>query len=279
MQALSNRIHGFTTIELIVVLAVSGIIFSVVMNALGGYYRDNSISLGRGVQETETRSVLRSIEKDLYSSIGFGAGITDRSLTFANSAPFGSGSSSSNPWRFTTNGYGPVLIAYKNPVTRQADKDTSNTRLPVFLQPVGGCGNLINATPALMVYIYFVGPDFASSSKRNLYRRIIVPNSSATPLCGTTVPAYSSCAINNTVSYPEVCRAPDSVMLKDIKSFEVNYFDPGARSPYVLTGNSTIDDRHINSAQAVEIEVEMYQRHTNDHGINTTKANIRINHQ
>lgn len=277
MQALSNKVRGFTIVELIVVLAVSGIIFTVVLDTLGNYYRDNSVSLGRGVQETDTRSVLRSIEKDLYNSIGFGSDISDPTLAHANTAPFGSGNLSASPWDYTTNGNGPVLITYKNPVTQQPDADATNSRLPVFLQPTGGCGDLSDATPALMAQIYFIGPDPSNSSRQNLYRRTIVPTS-VTPLCGTMVPANSSCAANSIAAHALVCRDTDALILKDIRSFAVRYFDPGVQTAYTMTGNSTIDDPHVDGAQAVEIEVETYQRLTNDDAVNTNTSSIRINH-
>ena len=277
MQALSSKVRGFTLVELIVVLAVSGIIFTVVLNTLGGYYRDNSVSLGRGIQETDTRSVLRSIEKDLYNSIGFGSSITNVTLAHANAAPFGSGNLNASPWSYTTNGRGPVLIAYKNPVTQQPDADPNNTRLPVFLQPAGGCGDLSDATPALVAQIYFIAPDPSNSAKLNLYRRTIVPGA-LTPLCGTMVPANSSCAANSVAAYLTLCRSTDAVVLNDIKSFTVKYFDPGVQTPYAMTGDPAIDNPHVDGAQAVEVEVETYQRLTDDTAVNTNTASIRVNH-
>jgi prepilin-type N-terminal cleavage/methylation domain-containing protein len=278
MQVLSNKMHGFTLVELIVVLAVSGIMLTVVVGTLGSYYKDNSVSLGRSIQETDTRSVLRAIEKDLYSSIGFGADIADPSLIFANAVPFGSGPANSNPWNHADNGNGPVLIAYKNPVTQQADADSANTRLPVYRQPAGGCGDLSDASPALMAYIYFVAPDPTNSSVKNLYRRTIVPNPMATPLCGTMSPANSSCATNNIAGFPTVCRSSDAVLLKNIKTLAIKYYDPGVLTPYTLTGDPVVDNPHVNGAQTIEIEVETYQRLTNDSSVDTSKASIRINH-
>lgn len=214
MQASYNRASGFSVVEIITVITVMGLLAGVVFGTLGGFYQSNTISLGQSAQDTDTRSVLRKIEKDLSRSAGF---IT----TLAVSSPLGSKNDATS-WYYKGNDSAHpnnrVLISRVYATDKSTDDET---RMPIFVNTGTGCDPSTSPL-AQNAYIYFIAEDLQTTGQYNLYRRTITGISGGT-MCGTPF-QKQSCSIDKAGGNPSVCKATDSILLYDVDSLDVQYY-------------------------------------------------------
>ena len=243
MQAIYNRANGFTMVEIVIVITVASILTGVVMGTFGGFYRDNVNSLGKTTQDTNTRGVLRSIEKDLSNVSGF---ITDATVA----QPLGSNNGTT--WSYLgDNSSHRVLMA----TTTATDKAyTDDTRLPVFINSGSGCGDPTVSPVAQNGLVYFVAQN-SITGKYDLYRRTIT-NISGGVLCGS-IYQKQSCSPAVRRLYPSVCTFTDADILRDIDSFTVDYYtsptDPNPISNQY--NNTTTTKNSVKAAKAIKITV------------------------
>lgn len=276
--------------EVLVALAITSMLIPVVIISLGNYFEDNISSLASTTQDTDTHSALGTIAKDLQSTLGFRT-----SLDIASVTPLGStidatgngawsycstGSTSTTCDGITTNNYttNRVLIAYTNATDGPT---TESQRLPVFINDGSPTFNLFSAQIATNAYIYFVAKDSTNTSQYNLYRRIIVDvnpytnvfrnvsTSSGLWPCSTSNPTYSSCstpyqktscASTLYSTYTSQCKAKDAVLLYNIESFWVDYYDSTNQKianyyTNVSATASTVDAAVQNIAKSVQLTI------------------------
>ncbi len=298
---------GFTIPEVIIAVAVVAILTPVVIFSLGDYYQDNVTSLASTTQDTDTRTVLSVIASDLRATTGFRA-----SLGVASVTPLGSNSNATgnSNWSYcgisttsttcdgvTTNNYSTnrVLIAYTYATDGPSDNDQ---RMPIFINS-GGSFDLSTATPATVAYVYYVAPDSTNASQNNLYRRTIVDVDASTNAfrniaaatglwsCSTSNPTYAgcvtpyqktSCAASTKATYPSVCANTDAVLLYNIQSFWVDYYDATnqAIANYYTnnaTNAATAATNIQNSAKSIQITVTKLGSGA---GAKTSTSSIRI---
>lgn len=254
MRRLFNKSSlGFTVVELIVTMTILTMLTPVVLFSLGNYYDSTISSLTDTTQDTDTHNAVTAIAKDLRAATGFRA-----SLDVASITPLGSTSdaTSNGAWsycgstttstvcdgnatnNFTTN---RVLIAY----TYASDGAlTSNQRMPAFIKDASPSFNPATAQPATVANIYFVAKDRKNSSQYDLYRRTVVDVNATTDVfrnvsaatglwpCSSSNPTYASCTMPyqktscaSTMSSYSICGARDAVLMYDVKSFWVDYYD------------------------------------------------------
>lgn len=240
MLAMLNNIRqtqGFTLIELIVSVTVLGVLTTLVLTSLGGYYYSNVNSAGVSVQDTDTRAALRQIESDVASSAQF------LDTTTVSDAVLGPGAGSTT-WSYTSdpsaNSNGSLIVT-----TYATDADRSNL---IFTDVGSGC-DPADATPLKITYVYFVAKP-TGSSVFNLYRRTIVPN---TATCSGTVPAQStSCAAGNTGN--SLCKGVDALIVSNVKdagAFNVKYYQKSTD-----TGAQNVTGTNIQGARTIEITLK-----------------------
>jgi len=211
----TKKTHGFTIVELLVVTAVLMLLIGLVMSTLGDFYQANTTSLQQTVQNTDTRSVLRTIENDLINSSGF---LTKNSMAIVS--PTGpNDSANNNDWDYKGNTTTEtekhrVLIASKY-ATYTATTD--DNRVLVY-QNSGSCDPTV-AAPVKNNLVYFTKLDTATN-KYNLYGRTMVGTG---PYCNSYTPTQKqSCKAGTVLTTP--CQAVDAVLLYDIDSFSVEYY-------------------------------------------------------
>jgi prepilin-type N-terminal cleavage/methylation domain-containing protein len=245
LSARSNT-RGFTLIEVIVVITVAAILTPIVLNALGDYYYANIYSLQQTTQNTDARSVLRSVEDDLAYSPGFLASFNapDPLLGPSNST------GGSRSWIANRD----KLIA-----TTYTTATVSGQRVPVIDQrtPSDDCSQPEAGMMLRTTIIYFVATDLNDSSVSNLYRRTIVGDpASLCPGTPTTFNQKTTCRANVTAG---VCARStqtgvDAVLMRDIDSITLQYFaQPNDTTPMSATANPA-------SATAVSLTVLPKQR-------------------
>lgn len=252
---------GFTVAELIIAISVFSLLTPVIIFTLGGFYDDMVTSLATTTQDTDTRSAASRIVADLNAATGFRA-----SLNVASTNPIGISISNTavgtNNWSYCglntssvacddviVNDYSKkrVLIAY----FYATDKSLSDaSAMPVFVNN-GTAFSLSTSTLATNAYIYFVAPDPTNAQKNNLYRRTITnvnattDTKAATGLYSSTGAAGSiyqkqTCTASVVATYPSVCGAGDAVLLYDVESFWVDYYDQSnAKITNYYTSNAT----------------------------------------
>ena len=245
---------GFTIVELMIAITVLSLLTPIVVFNFGNYFQDNITSLATTTQDTDTQTALGAIATDLRVATGYRA-----SLGVAGVTPLGSdsGATGNVDWSYcgtavtgttcdgvTTNDYvtSRVLIAYNFLTDGPADR---TTRMPIFIND-GSSFSQATSTPATYAFVYFVAPDRANSSKNNLYRRTIVDVNTTTNVfrnvsastglwsCATSNPSptvcatpyqKTSCASTMVTSHSSTCLVSDAVLLYDVKSFWVDYYD------------------------------------------------------
>lgn len=271
---------GFTIVEVIVVIAVVGILTSLVLGPIGDFYQANTVSLGRATKESDIRGVLRQIEKDLTNNKNF-------SDTYTVAAPLGAkvGSSWGANWSYTGMGGNyperRVLVASVPATSALPSNDPTDSRYPIFAT-AGTCPAEPTASLATSVAIvYYMAPAPTSSASQppsqsnpyNLYRRTIVPEltGGATYCYGRTPAQRTTCApgVSNAV-----CRGIDALLVSDIRSFEVDYF-VDQNIDTVITGQYTASPASpITGAKAIRITAKTGQ--IVNGAASTIEASIRI---
>lgn len=234
---------GFTIVELIVAITVLTLLTPVVIFTLGNYYEDSLNNIASSTQDNDVRQALATITNDLQDTRGFSASF---SFPAGTTAPLGStsGATGTGNWSYcgtgttsttcdgvtTDNGTtNRVLITY-NDLTDGAPNSQSSR--PVYIND-GQTYNLSTAVPGKVAYIYFVAPDRNNASQNNLYRRTIVqvdPSTtdtykSADSGLRATPFQKTSCASTVLSANSTVCKANDAVLLNNVKSFWIDYYD------------------------------------------------------
>lgn len=277
-----NKSRGFTVTELLVVVTVLSLLTGVVLQVLGGFYGESITSLGKTSQDTQTRGVLREIEKDISIAYGFKTEINPLARPLGrNDGTSWSylGNVTSQPGYDNAQKTNRVLIATSTATDRAV---TAANRLPVFTNSGAGCSNDPTTSPvAQNALVYFVAKN-TKTGKYDLYRRTIT-NISGGTLCGSI---YQKTSCSPTIiasgTYSSICKAVDADLLYDIDSFTVDYYtsadDPDSSS---ITDQYTTDptkkaavEAKIQAAKAIKITVNTDNFINGKHEKNT--ASIRI---
>lgn len=191
-HSLTNKLAGFTIIELVVTIAISGILMTMIFTPLNQLYNDNTKGLKSVIKVADTKGVLRSIEHSLALSYGF-------HHTNPIADPFGT------IWSWAgTGATSRVLITSNYATDIEKKADTANARTLVK--------DATCTTPLLNYNIYFV-------SGGTLYRRTI-KNPAAT--CGgipIAQPQTCPVGFNN-----PACTGRDAVLLTNVTNFTVDYY-------------------------------------------------------
>lgn len=255
MQASSTKHTGFTIVELVVVMAVAALLTGVVLGTLGDFFTDNIRTSATTTQDTDTRSVLRTIENDLASTSGF-----SRDLA-VSASPLGV-KNDTTAWSYTGNDTttpsNRVLIAG---VYATDKASTDDSRMPIFTDTGNGCA-YANAAVVQNAYIYFAAPDpdpskksSIDSTKRqyNLYRRTIV-NTTGGTLCQTPY-QRQTCSAAVVAANSGICKAGDALLLSDIGTFAVDYYtSPNDKDP-IATQYSTATAADIASMKSIKLSI------------------------
>lgn len=195
---------GFTVVELMVALLVTGILLSVLFVPLEDLYTSNSQALKSIVQTGNVRSTLRAIESDVSLAISF----HDTNSTIVTD-PSGSNNNTSSPtqWSWTgSSSTSRVLITSNYATTKLPETDTDGTRKLVYQDDCN--------TPIINATVYFVRDG-------SLYRRTLA--NTDTPVCSDTMAQKTTCAPGVTTG---VCAsAPrDAKLLENVTKFTVDYY-------------------------------------------------------
>lgn len=255
-RSFHRKIAGITIVELIVVITVLSLLTPVVIFSLGNYYQDNLTTITSSTQDTDVRNAIATISNDLRDARGFSTSFSVSNTT----APLGStnGATGTGNWSYcgtgttsitcdgvtTDNGTtNRVLIAY-NDLT---DGPISSEATKLLYVDNGQAFNLDTAVPGTFAYIYFVAPDRTNTSQNNLYRRTIVqvdpaaPDTYKTADSGLRATPYqkTTCASTVVATNSTVCKERDAVLLYNVKSFWIDYYD---------SANQKIADYYTNNA-------------------------------
>lgn len=192
-RSLTKSLSGFTVVELIVTITVSGLLMTMLFGPLNDLYTDNTKGLKSVIKVADTKGALRFIEPTVALSYSF-------HHTNPIPDPFGT------IWSWAgTDATKRVLITSNYATDIDINVDTANART---LVKDATCSN-----PLLNTYIYFV------SSDGTLYRRII-KNTAAT--CNSVPIAQpQTCQIG---FINPVCNTRDAVLLTGVTNFTVDYY-------------------------------------------------------
>lgn len=183
-----STVYGFTIVELIVVITISGFLAALLFGPLDDLYVSNSRSIKSVIKVADTHGAVRSMEQSVSISTGFYSSLTDHTGT--NWSWSGTGSTSR------------VLITSNYATFPDASQDPTGTR--TLLYPCG------ITTPLVNYNIYFV-------SNGTLYRRTML---SPTAPCSGSNGQHQTCT---TVSLP-TCPGVDATILTGVTNFTVDYY-------------------------------------------------------
>ena len=80
------RAAGYTIIEVMIVLAVSGAIFFVAYNSISGKQADTAFTIGTNEFATQLRTIISQIQNGQYTDVSIGCDSSGSSITFDSSA-------------------------------------------------------------------------------------------------------------------------------------------------------------------------------------------------
>lgn len=275
MQAILSKIRrdstrGFTVVELVVVMVVTGILIGLVFTSLASYYQATVNSSAKTVNSTDNRVSLRTIQDGTTNITSFMS-----TSTLSAQTPLGTGNSAT-AWTYNgANTDERVLITRSN----ATDRSTKDVDRMVVFKPTSGNCDVAAATPIQVDTIYYVAADPFTSGQRNLYRRVIVES---TPACPHPVTGASSSPYQKTTcragTVNPLCAGNDGLILRNVKSFNVDYFvNPNDQIPIpniYLTPNNPLTQAAVNNATTIQVNVttENIVEGRNEQ----VKSNIRI---
>ncbi len=214
---------GFTLVEMLIIAPIALLVitsFVVLMVMMVG---DAIISRSQNVMTYDVQSALTTIERDVRLSTQF--------LTTSGTLPSPQGKNGSTSAFTSTSGdlVLGMIATDKNP--------SDPTRSFIYYDTPSGCGDL---TELYRNRIFFTTVTYTVRDN-SLWRRTYVPDPAGT-LCqphwqvNTCAPGYTSGQVR--------CKTNDSEILKNIKTFEVNYYanpeDTVAIAPSAADGAESI---------------------------------------
>lgn len=194
--------HGFTVVEILVVLTVLGILIPLVIGTLSDFYNSNSDTLVKTVQNGDVQTALKTIEKDVNTAERF----------LVSNTIIDPGSSTS--WLYSGTGITDRrLILSTYATTALASNDASASRQLLF--STGTC-----LEPLKNNLVYFVNGG-------NLYRRTI---KNTAPSCTGSIAQKQTCAAGNTAAS---CQGVDALLASNVTGFSIDYFEtPSTTTAY-----------------------------------------------
>ena len=194
---------GFTLVEVIVVVTVTGILTGLLFGPLSDLYFANAQGLTSIVQATDVKTSLRSMEKTIAFGNAFAA-ITDAT------------DADNNIWKWnnTSGLLGSPLIIKSN----ATEVNAQGNRVIATVYMVN-CNNV----PTRMTYntVFFVKKD-ASQNVGTLYRRTIIPSPATT--CDDPIKIEQKNSCQSPASNPTNCSVSDAVIATNVTGFTVQYF-------------------------------------------------------
>lgn len=181
--------RGFTVVELIIVIGVSGIILGLIFGPLSDLYTANNNGLQKTIARTDNHSALQSIRQAAVASLAFNS---------SNSSVSDPDPAKGSSWA----GGSDVLITSNYATT------VNGSGVRTLLQGGAGCSPLVNH------YIFFVDGG-------TLYRRTLTMQGVVSPCLGATWEQRQTCA--TATSFPR-CRSSDAKLLTGVESFKVDYY-------------------------------------------------------
>jgi len=214
---------GFTAVELIVVLLITGILLGILFTPVESLYTSNNKALKSIIQTGNVRSALRDIESEVSLAISF----HDTNTSIVND-PSGSNNNVSSPTQWTWTGSGAssrVLIASVYATSELPELDDDASRTLVYQDDC--------QTPIINALIYFVRDG-------NLYRRTLA--NTDMPRCSDDdiIAQKTSCA-NGVTSGPCANAPRDAKLLENVTDFRVDYYQTPSSS-------NTIADQYVNTS-------------------------------
>lgn len=253
MQALSTKFRsphsaGFTLVEVLIVLTVMAVLTPVIFVTFDSFYTNTMTSIGKTVQDTDTRSALNMMERELANNAGF-------LPSMETDEPFGVGSTGTD-WTYRGDSAERRVLIARTYAT--SESQGSAVRLPIFMKPISGTCGSVQTEPAVVTHVYFVGKDPNSPSAPNeiynLYRRSLLPSSDPTSYCGGVPHLKQSCAVGVTNS---ACAATDALLVRDVSSMRIDYYEsPNAPSPSVASTDSTDRAVFVSDARMAKITLQ-----------------------
>lgn len=245
MQALSTKSPspGFTIVEVVIAVVVLGVLSVIIIGPLGDFYSNILTTLGRTSQETDTRSTLRTIERELTNNVGFIG-------TYATQTPLGMNGSDS--WNYRGDGVGKRVLIAQTYATDKASNDSA--RLPIFVKPSNGdCHS--PADIAVVTEVYFIAPDTANTSQNNLYRRTMLPSTNSADYCDAN--GNSNVLPYQRQSCTTGCATSDAVLLRGITKMDIDYYSPTSLTiPSVLSTDTADKSDVVKAADRLKVTIQ-----------------------
>lgn len=200
----STKLRGFTIVELLVTITISGMLLAVMFGPLNELYYDNTRGLKSTIKVADTKGALRTIERSISLSSNF----YDNNVI---ADPTG------DLWNWQGAGANSrTLITGTYATDIDIGVDASNART---LVKSSGC-----TQPLLNNVIYFV-------SGETLYRRTIKNPTLPANTCGNlSIGQKQTCRGNQ--MHIAACEGTDAVILTGVTNFHIDYYaEPGDNAP------------------------------------------------
>lgn len=240
MSSRPRQRHGFTVPELLVAIAISGIILVGLISLFVGLANNSAAVIKTSDQIRNNNTVISSIESDMRLTKSFRAtaSLADSDSTASPIQPSG--------WVFRgidSNSRILILQTYATTTNSKADE-----RQIVYRDDgLGGCP--VGLNPVYNNIIYFLKDD-------TLYRRTLVEATPppSTQYCGSTptdsvatISQKQTCTDGQASGMPSNCREKDVALAKGITQFSIQYYQNPSDST-TLNSVYSMTDTDANTA-------------------------------
>lgn len=261
--------HGFTLVEMVIVMIVIGVIFPVFSILLVNVYRDSVFAREQVLMSSDANQAFAYIEESVRSANAFLTAIPAN--FYDHYGPNNTGTAGAQAWSYKGRGPNDRFLITKNYATTTSPQNTART--PVFIDtPDFDCATQMYYQPQLAyVTIYFLRDG-------TLYRRILTDTTTA--LCpGMVQQQKTSCPPSIPVgSRHASCQASDEVLATRVTEFTADYhqISQDGESTSLDTDYSSTDAGVLASADFALVKVTM-STHGGDNTYTVTHRLTKVN--
>lgn len=229
MPRMSSINSGYTITELLIVMAIGGLVIGLIFGPFDSLYRGSLDGLRTVIQAGDTRAALRQIEPTITQSARF---LVANNHTDNSTAP-------ATTWNWQGAGADNRVLITENYGTDPATDDGTTPLRLAMEAPACNVHQTFN-------YVYFV-------HNNTLFRRTLKNNSYPSSCGGVPVSQKRTCS--NLTSNPTYCQGTDTKIVDGVVRFHVDYFEsPGAAAPMDNNGGSSNKTEYTSASSTVPAE-------------------------
>lgn len=240
--------NGFTIVELVTTIVISGIMLSIFYTAIFSTFKDSAIANKEIRATTDIKRAFSVLSEDTVLTSQFRISVP--AVYQDVYGPHRLGTSGAQAWSYVGDSANSRVLILENYATTQ--NSGGSNRRPVYINSASfNCTTTITSQPKLTyIAIFFV-------YQQTLYKRTLIDTSKS--LCsGLAQYQLRTCPPDLYSSWNALCQARDEILATNVSKFQVSYYQSGTVLGGTLTaGQYTSSDPNVlQSANIAEVTIE-----------------------